>query len=279
MPKRSMFGLTQRHWKVIAASCVFGFAAAAAGAAIASTVTEPTTNTIRACVTRSTGAVRILRGTTTCTSRERAVTWNVVGPIGPQGPAGADGATGPEGPSGPDGAVGPQGPEGPAGPQGPEGPQGTPGQDGATGPEGPQGPAGQDGATGPQGPQGPAGADGAAGPQGPPGPATVFGLTVNPTTAAGVAEVYVQGVTNDCSLLDSVCPPSASCDTRWPNPATRCTNVFPAGTTLTLKAQAYNPQLTEVTTLWGGDAATCGTGPTCTITMTSNKVITVSGQP
>jgi hypothetical protein len=151
---------------------------------------------INACVKKSDGAVRfIVRGGTTCPSRDELVSWNIQGA---QGPAGLPGATGPAGPAGPQGAPGPTGPAGakgatgstgatgpagptglpgPAGPVGVAGPQGIPGAigplgpAGAQGPAGPIGPAGPQGATGAAGPIGPAGATGAQGPTGPTGPA------------------------------------------------------------------------------------------------------------
>jgi hypothetical protein len=91
------------------------------------------TVTYYACVSKSTGAVRIVSKTTVCKSTENKIMWNEIGPVGPKG---ATGATGPAGPKGATGATGPQGPSGPQGPQGPQGPTG------ATGPQGPQGPAG-----------------------------------------------------------------------------------------------------------------------------------------
>ena len=137
---------------------------------------------INACVKNSNGAVRfIVKGGTTCPSRDELVSWNIQGA---QGPAGLPGATGPAGPAGPQGAAGPAGPvgakgatgatgsTGPAGPiglQGPAGPAGVAGPQGATGAMGPFGPAGAQGAPGPIGPAGPQGAPGAAGPIGPAG--------------------------------------------------------------------------------------------------------------
>ena len=105
----------------------------------------------------------------------------------------------------------------------------------------------------------------------------MYGLTVTPSLTSGIAEVYVQGVTNACSLFDHVCEPAGSCDTRHPNPGTRCTNVFPSGTTITLAAQAYNLGLAPVANVWGGDATSCGTGATCTLTVDHDMHVTVTG--
>src|SRR5262245_27989522 len=84
-------------------------------------------NTIYSCVTKNSGAVRIVSATTTCTSKELLVTWNMMGPQGPQGPIGLTGSPGPEGSQGPiglTGAMGPEEPQGPSGLQGAQGPAG-----------------------------------------------------------------------------------------------------------------------------------------------------------
>ena len=77
------------------------------------------TVTYYGCVTTSTGAIRIVSSTTTCTTTEHKIQWNDPGPQGLAGPKGAPGATGPRG------ATGATGPQGPAGPQGPQGNPGT----------------------------------------------------------------------------------------------------------------------------------------------------------
>ena len=82
---------------------------------------------IMACVSSSSGALRIVASQIDCKSNDRLLQWNVAGP---QGPAGAQG---PQGPAGAQGPQGPAGAQGPAGPAGPTGPQGTAGLPGATG--------------------------------------------------------------------------------------------------------------------------------------------------
>jgi len=55
-----------------------------------------TSQTIRACVKSSTGAMRIVSATATCKTGEKLLTWNTIGPQGaqgPQGPAGPAGGT------------------------------------------------------------------------------------------------------------------------------------------------------------------------------------------
>ncbi len=84
-------------------------------------------NEISGCVNKKTGALRIA---TKCSSSEKPISWNKIGPQGIPGPQGLIGETGT------------------AGPQGIPGPQGLRGEMGVTGPPGPVGPAG---------PQGPAG--------------------------------------------------------------------------------------------------------------------------
>lgn len=68
--------------------------------------------TINACVSRTTGEVRILQTGQTCTATEEPLQWGVVGLQGPTGPAGPAGAVGPAGPQGATGAAGPRGPQG-----------------------------------------------------------------------------------------------------------------------------------------------------------------------
>jgi hypothetical protein len=129
-------------------------------------------NTIYSCVTKNSGAVRIVSATTTCTSKELLVTWNI---MGPQGPIGLTGSPGPQGPQGPMGLTGAMGP---AGPQGPSGPQGA------------QGPAGPVGATGPLGPQGPKGDKGDKGDPGLPGVAGLGAAVLRDTHGALIGAFY-----------------------------------------------------------------------------------------
>jgi hypothetical protein len=81
-------------------------------------------NEISGCVNKKSGALRIANK---CTSAEKLITWNKIGPQGIQGEMGLKGdpgIQGPKGDSGPQGetgAVGPQGAKGDLGPQGPAG--------------------------------------------------------------------------------------------------------------------------------------------------------------
>jgi hypothetical protein len=132
---------------VVAGSLTFGATANAAPA--------PAPVVLKACVTDSTGAIKMVSArTTSCARGQRLVTWNqagVAGPRGATGATGARGATGPAGGRGPAGLIGPAGPAGPAGAIGPVGPAGPAG---AIGPVGPAGPAGAIGPVGPAGPDG-----------------------------------------------------------------------------------------------------------------------------
>ncbi len=84
-------------------------------------------NEISGCVNKKTGVLRIAAK---CTSAEKPISWNRIGPQGIQGLPGLQGSKGDVGPQGPKGDVGPQGETGAVGPQG------------AKGDTGPQGPAG-----------------------------------------------------------------------------------------------------------------------------------------
>ena len=70
------------------------------------------TVTYYACISNSSGAIRIVTKSTTCKSGEHKIQWNQTGPEGPKGPQG------PQGVPGAKGATGPQGPQGPQGPAG-----------------------------------------------------------------------------------------------------------------------------------------------------------------
>lgn len=100
---------------------------------------------IHACVSNSSGEIKIVGPNSTCPSNYRALDWNIQGSAGQQGPIG------PVGPVGPAGPVGPIGPVGPVGPVGPIGPQGLQGERGLQGEQGPQGLPGQQGIQGPAG--------------------------------------------------------------------------------------------------------------------------------
>lgn len=124
----------------LVAGLIFG-ALLVGGVAVAA-IPSTTTNLITACVSKQSGAVRIIdyQAGKRCTLKERTVSWNQ------RGATGARGATGTRGATGPRGAPGPSGAPGPTGPTGIPGPAGSPGQSGAPGAVGPAGPAGPAGA-------------------------------------------------------------------------------------------------------------------------------------
>ena len=89
-------------------------------------------NAIVGCVNKKTGNLRI---SSKCTSAEKLISWNKIGPQGIPGPQGLIGETGIMGPQGVPGSEGPKGEMGIAGPPGP------------VGQTGPQGPAGNNSTT------------------------------------------------------------------------------------------------------------------------------------
>jgi hypothetical protein len=89
-------------------------------------------NEIFGCVNKKTGILRISEK---CSSAEKSITWNKIGPQGIQGEAGPQGL---QGEAGQKGDVGPQGPKGDTGLTGPQGLKGDTGS---------QGPAGNSGLT------------------------------------------------------------------------------------------------------------------------------------
>jgi hypothetical protein len=86
-------------------------------------------NEITGCVNKKTGLLRIA---TKCTTSEKPISWNKVGPQGIAGPQGEAGTVGPQGIPGPQGAKGELGIAGPPGPVGPTGPQGPAGNNTTT---------------------------------------------------------------------------------------------------------------------------------------------------
>jgi hypothetical protein len=85
---------------------------------------------LNACVTNSTGAIRIVASADKCRRTETAYTLNLQGPKGDKGDKGDQGTQGAQGVAGlqgPAGVAGPSGAQGIPGPMGPTGPQGTPG--------------------------------------------------------------------------------------------------------------------------------------------------------
>ena len=77
-------------------------------------------NEITGCVNKKTGILRI---SSKCTSTEKLISWNKIGPQGAKGDAGIQGETGAIGAPGETGATGLQGIKGDIGPQGPQGAQ------------------------------------------------------------------------------------------------------------------------------------------------------------
>ena len=100
---------------------------------------------IHACVSNTSGEIKIVGANANCPNNYRALDWNIQGPAGQQG---AQGQPGPMGPVGPVGPVGPAGPVGQVGPVGPIGPQGLQGERGLQGEQGPQGLPGPAGISG-----------------------------------------------------------------------------------------------------------------------------------
>jgi len=105
------------------------------------------TNSAKACVNKSSGAMRYVT-TGKCKKNERVVAFGGAGAQGATGSVGAPGAAGDIGPQGLQGPAGPQGLQGPAGPQGLQGPAGPQGLQGEVGPQGLQGDIGPVGAAG-----------------------------------------------------------------------------------------------------------------------------------
>jgi hypothetical protein len=75
-----------RRWMRIAGALAAAALAAGAIPAIAAATTS--TVTFFACVTNSTGAIKIVGKATTCGTGQHKISWNNAGPRGPQGPAG-----------------------------------------------------------------------------------------------------------------------------------------------------------------------------------------------
>ena len=72
----------------------------------------PQTPTIYyACVTNTTGAIKIVSQNFTCPTGSHKIQWNQLGPAGPTGPQGPQGLQGAQGQTGPAGPVGPTGPQ------------------------------------------------------------------------------------------------------------------------------------------------------------------------
>ena len=228
----------KRRWSALSVGLIAGvLLATGIGGAVAATQiadSSRTSNTLTACVKRTTGAVRIVSQSRKCRRGERRISWNRTGPQGPAGqsnssssspgPQGPQGVQGVRGPAGADGAVGEDasmkgdtgatGAQGERGPQGIQGVQGEKGDTGATGAQGDtgatgaqgdtgaRGDTGATGATGPEGPQGTQGAmgdTGATGPQGPAGPADIDRVEEPAVTATGT-------IVGDETTASATCP-------------------------------------------------------------------------
>src|ERR687888_1026797 len=75
--------------------CIAVFAAAAASVAVAGGGIPGPDGVIHACRKVEGGALRAVRAGVRCRTGERALRWNVQGPVGPQGPPGPQGEPGP----------------------------------------------------------------------------------------------------------------------------------------------------------------------------------------
>ena len=91
-----------RAWMLVIAA----LAAAVALALIINSFATGASKSIHACVTKKSGAVRIVAAGTRCRKAERRVTWQRVGPVGVAGSPGSNGSTGAQGATG---ATGPSG--------------------------------------------------------------------------------------------------------------------------------------------------------------------------
>jgi hypothetical protein len=75
-------------------------------------ISESFAGEIHACITKSTGNIRIVSTPGQCKSNEAPISWNQAGPAGPAGPQGVPGPQGLMGLQGPQGTQGVQGPPG-----------------------------------------------------------------------------------------------------------------------------------------------------------------------
>jgi hypothetical protein len=107
---KSLLGRARVPVLALAVACLL---AVGAGWAIAASTTSSAT--IRACASKSTGALRLAAS---CKRSERRVSWNTVGPRGRRGLQGIQGAKGDTGSTGAAGAAGAQGPKGDKGDKG-----------------------------------------------------------------------------------------------------------------------------------------------------------------
>src|SRR5215471_18020943 len=88
-----------RRWLQIGGTAAAVTALVAVGIPALAAVTTSTV-TYYACVTNSTGAIKVVGKTTVCGAGKHKISWNNIGPRGPRGLQGPRGATGPQGPPG-----------------------------------------------------------------------------------------------------------------------------------------------------------------------------------
>ncbi len=149
-----------RRWAAPVAAAA-ALAASAGALALAQKPIRPAAaaSVTHACLSKRTGALRLMTGRGGCARGEVSVALKLVGRRGGKGATGPKGQTGLEGPVGARGVTGATGPAGRV----IAGPAGAAGEAGATGPSGPSGPQGSTGSLGTTG------ENGAAGPTGPKG--------------------------------------------------------------------------------------------------------------
>lgn len=103
----------------IAVAAIFGAVAVAYAAGAVTNPFVASDGTVKACVQKSSGVVKLAQAGQACGPSEVEVVLNQRGVTGPAGPAG------PQGTQGPQGAQGPQGPKGDQGTQGAKGDPGV----------------------------------------------------------------------------------------------------------------------------------------------------------
>lgn len=116
-PNRWSLLATGKYYLLVSAVCGL----ALGGASATAFAHSGDVNLIHACVTKTSGALRIIAPTQTCKNGEFPLDWNIQGATGPAGPQGPQGLQGLQGQTGATGATGLQGPTGPVGGQGPQG--------------------------------------------------------------------------------------------------------------------------------------------------------------
>lgn len=187
----------------LAVAAGFSSAVIAGGAAVAQNSSNAAGSTVRACVKKTDGTVRVIGAKGKCRSNERLVQLAQGGLQGAS--TGTPGIQGPPGTAGAAGAAGAKGDPGAAGAAGAPGAKGDTGAQGAQGAQGPAGPRGPQGPVGPQGPAGEAPKDP------PPAYSPTFALNINGETTAvsrlaGCREPVLGGELEDCVVRISQVP-------------------------------------------------------------------------